>query len=84
MLSDPAGHFSNFSVAEARRRVENPQNRVSPERAEKEKTPGISMIPGVFVVSDTGIEPATSSVSGKRATAAPIAQTVVPVCRAVR
>ncbi len=33
------------------------------------------MIPGAFVVSDTGIEPATSSVSGKRATAAPIAQT---------
>ena len=31
---------------------------------------------GAFSVSDTGIEPATSSVSGKRATAAPIAQTV--------
>ena len=28
-------------------------------------------------MSDTGIEPATSSVSGKRATAAPIAQTQV-------
>jgi hypothetical protein len=27
-----------------------------------------------LIVSDTGIEPATSSVSGKRATAAPIAQ----------
>ena len=35
-----------------------------------EKTPGN---PGVFVVRDTGIEPVTSSVSGKRATAAPIA-----------
>jgi hypothetical protein len=30
---------------------------------------------GAFFVSDTGIEPATSSVSGKRATAAPIALT---------
>ena len=28
-----------------------------------------------FVVGDTGIEPVTSSVSGKRATAAPIART---------
>ena len=33
------------------------------------------MTRGFLVVSDTGIEPATSSVSGKRATAAPIAQT---------
>ena len=32
---------------------------------------------GGFLVSDTGIEPATSSVSGKRATAAPIAQACV-------
>src|SRR5215217_5051754 len=30
--------------------------------------------PGLVVVGDTGIEPVTSSVSGKRATAAPIAQ----------
>lgn len=32
----------------------------------------------LFVVGDTGIEPVTSSVSGKRATAAPIAQVVTP------
>ena len=32
---------------------------------------------GFTCVSDTGIEPATSSVSGKRATAAPIAQTAL-------
>ena len=38
------------------------------------KTPGI---PGVFSVGDTGIEPVTSSVSGKRATAAPIARVVL-------
>lgn len=44
----------------------------APGRApETRKTPGE---PGVFVVGDTGIEPVTSSVSGKRATAAPIAQ----------
>ena len=34
---------------------------------------------GLSFVSDTGIEPATSSVSGKRATAAPIAQICVAV-----
>ena len=44
---------------------------------EKQKTPGFT---GGFLfimrlcVGDTGIEPVTSSVSGKRATAAPIAQ----------
>ena len=32
---------------------------------------------GGILVSDTGIEPATSSVSGKRATAAPIAQACI-------
>lgn len=37
---------------------------------------------GLSVVGDTGIEPVTSSVSGKRATAAPIAQ--VPVWTGVR
>ena len=41
------------------------------------EVPGESKNPrsaGGFVVGDTGIEPVTSSVSGKRATAAPIAQ----------
>ena len=34
--------------------------------------------PGVMLVGDTGFEPVTSSVSGKRATAAPIALVVPP------
>ena len=48
--------------------------------------------PDYLFVGDTGIEPMTSSVSGKRATAAPIAQGVVlevetgfePACTALQ
>jgi hypothetical protein len=44
-------------------------------RAGTTKAPGVLVdTGGFFVVGDTGIEPVTSSVSGKRATAAPIAQ----------
>src|SRR3954447_20771759 len=45
--------------------------RILPAASREPKNPRIS---GGFLVGDTGIEPVTSSVSGKRATAAPIAR----------
>src|SRR5690606_38793935 len=46
----------------------DPARRLSGRGTENPRSTG-----GFYVVGDTGIEPVTSSVSGKRATAAPIA-----------
>ena len=56
-----------------------PPPRRAPSRAKAERGPDPNwgsepVRPAVLLVGDTGIEPVTSSVSGKRATAAPIAQ----------
>ena len=51
---------------------------LSPPRAHK-KSPDLPSEDSILV-RDTGIEPVTSSVSGKRATAAPIALNIMMLC----
>lgn len=71
-MSGPVNGCRGESLIRARHPFTGPTSLRSAVRSdvEHEKTPGE---PGFLSVRDTGIEPVTSSVSGKRATAAPIA-----------
>ena len=67
-----------LSFSQRGRQPEEVTGSLPPPRAHK-KSPDLPSEDSILV-RDTGIEPVTSSVSGKRATAAPIALNIMMLC----